>query len=152
MPNDFIGGLSGCLATPYPASVSRVRNRVFQISLSVAPATQRGDRRRGTFHAWQDARMSQHYGMESPGAHHHAPLRKPARYLVIIDSGGSTLARLFGDAREQVAEFDAGTEEVAQMTQGLQSVPGALGPEWNLGLEGHSATERGAAEVYTLDV
>ena len=96
--------------------------------------------------------MGQNYGIESPGAHHHAPLRKPARYLVIIDSGGSTLARLFGPAREQVAEFDAGTEEVAQMTQGLRPVSGALGPEWNLGLDGHSAAERGAAEVYTLDI
>ena len=96
--------------------------------------------------------MSQSYGIEAPGEHHHMPLRKPARYLVIIDSGGSTLARLFGDTRERVAEFDAGTEEVALMTQGLQPSLGALGPEWDPGLEGHSAAERGAAEVYTLDV
>lgn len=96
--------------------------------------------------------MSQNYGIESPGVHHHAPLRQPARYLVIIDSGGSTLARLFGQARERVAEFDAGTEAVAQMTQGLRPVPGALGSEWDPGLEGHSLAERGAAEVYTLDI
>lgn len=96
--------------------------------------------------------MGQNYGIESPGAHHHAPLRKPARYLVIIDSGGSTLARLFDPARERVAEFDAGTEAVALMTQGLQPSPGALGSEWDRALEGHSQAERGAAEVYTLDI
>jgi hypothetical protein len=96
--------------------------------------------------------MGQGFGIESPGAHRHTLHRAPVRYLVIIDAGGSTLARLYLATREQVAEFDAGTEEVAQMTQGLQPALGALGPEWDRGLEGHSAAERGAADVYTLDV
>ena len=78
--------------------------------------------------------------------------RKPARYLVVIDSAGSTIARLFLESRELVGEFDAGTEEVALMTKGLVPSVGALGTEWDLALEGHSGAERRNAEVYTLDV
>ena len=72
--------------------------------------------------------------------------------MVLIDSAGSTVARLFLETREEVAAFDAGTEEVALMTRGLRPVPGAAGPEWDRGLAGHSAIERANAEVYTLDV
>jgi len=96
--------------------------------------------------------MSQSFGIESPGKHTHTPLRQPARYLVVIESAGAMIARLFVDSRELVAEFDASTEEVAQMTQGLMPVTGALGPEWDRALDGHSASERAAAEVYTLDI
>lgn len=38
------------------------------------------------------------------------------------------------------------------MTQGLQRLKGALGPEWNGALAGHSSGERADAEVFTLDV
>ena len=62
------------------------------------------------------------------------------------------MARLFLETRELVAEFDAGTEEAAQMMAGLVPARGADGPEWDRALEGHSAAERRAAEVYTLDV
>ena len=62
------------------------------------------------------------------------------------------MARLFLETRELVAEFDAGTEEAAQMMAGLVPTRGADGPEWDRALEGHSAAERRAAEVYTLDV
>ncbi len=96
--------------------------------------------------------MNQGFGNESPREHPHAPHRKPARYLVLIDSGGSAVARLFLDTRELVAEFDASTEEVALMTKGLVPTTGAVGPEWDRALEGHSAFERSAADVYTLDV
>ena len=95
--------------------------------------------------------MSQGFGGESPHAHVQTSHRKPARYLVVIDSGGSAIARLFLDTRELVAEFDAGTEEAAQMTAGLVPTTGA-GPEWDRALEGHSAAERSAADVYTLDI
>ena len=105
-----------------------------------------------TDHPWQDRRMSQGFGIEVPRAHNQAPHRKPARFLVVIDSGGYVLARLFVDTREQVAEFDAGSEEAAQMTLGLVPAKGADGPEWDRALEGHSAAERNAAEVYTLEV
>ena len=96
--------------------------------------------------------MSQTYGIEAPGAHKGAPHRRPARFLIVIDSAGSMVARLFLDTRELVAEVDASTEEVAVMTRGLQPERGAGAPEWDRALEGHSAAEREAAEVYTLDV
>ena len=96
--------------------------------------------------------MSQDFGISSPDKHHHAPLRKPARYLVIIDAAGIMVARLYLDTRELVAEFDASTEEVAQMVVGLTAAHAAGGPEWDRALEAHSAAERGAAEVFTLDV
>lgn len=96
--------------------------------------------------------MNQGFGNESPREHSRAPHRKPARYLVVIDSGGAAVARLFLDSRELVAEFDAGTEEVALMTKGLVPATGASGPEWDRALEGHNDSERRAADVYTLDV
>jgi hypothetical protein len=96
--------------------------------------------------------MSQGFGIESPRAHTQTSHRKPARYLVVIDSGGFVIARLFLDTRELVAEFDAATEEAAQMTAGLVPTKGADGTEWDRALEGHSTAERSAAEVYTLDV
>lgn len=96
--------------------------------------------------------MNQGFGNEVPRPHHQAPHRRVTRYLVVIDSGGSPVARLFLDSREQVAEFDAGTEEVTQMTQGLSPLAGAAGPEWDHALAGHSAAERSSASIYTLDV
>ena len=96
--------------------------------------------------------MSQGFGSESPRAHAQTTHRKPARYLVLIEAGGTVVARLFLDTRELVAEFDAGTEEVAQMTSGLVPALSASGPEWDRPLEGHSALERLAAEVFVLDI
>src|SRR2546423_7556358 len=100
----------------------------------------------------QHSGMSQDFGSESPRAHAQTAHRKPARYLVVIGSGGFVVARLFLDTREQVAEFDAGTEEAARMTAGLVPSQVADGAEWDRALEGHSAAERSAADVYTLDV
>lgn len=96
--------------------------------------------------------MNDGFGIESPGEHRHAALRTPARYLVIIEEAGSALARLFLATHEQVGEVDAGTEEVARMTVGLAPRLGAEGPEWDRALQGHSAAERAAAEIYTLDI
>ena len=96
--------------------------------------------------------MDDSFGIESPREHSHGPLRKPARYLVLIDEAGAGLARFFLETHEQIAEVDASTEEIAQMTLGLEPVTGALGSEWDRALQGHSAAERAAAEVYTLDV
>jgi hypothetical protein len=96
--------------------------------------------------------MNQGFGNESPRPHTQTPHRKTTRYLVVIDSGGYAVARLFLDSREQVAEFDASTEEVAQMTMGLSPITGANGPEWDRALTGHSASERDAASIYTLDL
>lgn len=96
--------------------------------------------------------MAQVFGSEVPRPHSETPTRKATRYLVVIESGGPVVARLFVESREQVAEFDASTEEVTVMTQGLVPAVGAEGPEWDAALAGHSAAERGAARVYTLDV
>lgn len=98
--------------------------------------------------------MSQGFGMEAPSAHKQpGALRQAARYLVLIESGGAALARLFGAAREPLAEFDASTEETASMTAGLRPEPGAAaGAAWDQALAGHSAAERAAAEVYRLDI
>jgi hypothetical protein len=96
--------------------------------------------------------MSQVFGSEVPRKHTEVELRKAARYLVLIDSGGSAVARLFLDTREQVAEFDASTEETVQMTNGLTPSTGANGDEWHLALMGHSVAERATAQVYTLGV
>ena len=97
--------------------------------------------------------MNHGYGIESPGAHHPPPnQQQPVRYVVIIDAGGSMVARLFVATRELAGEFDAGAEEIVQMTQGLQPERSASRPEWDRALAGHSAAERAAADVYTLDV
>jgi hypothetical protein len=97
--------------------------------------------------------MSTHgYGQERPAPHVDTDHRAPARFLVVIDSGGVTVAKLFLESREQVSEIDAGSEEVALMTRGLAPADAATGPEWDRALAGHNAAERAAARVYRLDV
>ena len=96
--------------------------------------------------------MNQGFGGETPRRHQQTPLRQAARYLVLIDAGGLAVARLFLESREQVAEFDASTEDTASMTSGLAPVRGAAGAEWDRALGGHSPQERAAADVYTLSI
>jgi len=96
--------------------------------------------------------MNHGYGMEAHGSHPSGEHRKPARYLLLIDAGGSTVARLFTEAYEPAGEFDAGSEEVAVMTQHLKPANGADAATWDHALEGHSLAERAGAVVYTLDV
>jgi hypothetical protein len=96
--------------------------------------------------------MDYTYGIRKPNPHVNAPHQKPAKYLVVIEAGGSMIARLFDVERRQVAEFDASAEEVAVMTSGLEPIKGASGPEWDDALDGHNAAERRNADLYTLDV
>lgn len=96
--------------------------------------------------------MNDGFGHEVPARHLQQPRRAVARWLVVIGSTDGTIARLFAADRGQVAEFDAGTEEVAQMASGAPSVVGAGGPEWDRALAGHTAAERAVATVYELDV
>jgi hypothetical protein len=96
--------------------------------------------------------MSQTYGMESPKDHLKVSHRMPVRYVLVIDSAGSKIARLFLASREMVAEMDASVEEVDSMIAGMTPVIGAQGSEWDVALAGHRADERAAAEVYTLAV
>jgi len=62
------------------------------------------------------------------------------------------VARMFLESREQVAEFDASTEEVAQMITPLRAEGDASDPQWDRALAGHSASERAAARVYVLEI
>lgn len=96
--------------------------------------------------------MSQTFGMESPHSHTQTVHRAPVRYIVVIDSGGSMVARLCLDTRVMVTEMDAAVEEVSAMTAGLIPVIGAMGAEWDGALAGHSVAERTDARVYTLAV
>ena len=72
------------------------------------------------------------------------------RYVVIIVAGDSTVARLMLDTHLQIEEFDGGSPEVLQMIQGLAATKGASGREWDAALQGHTALERMAADIYTL--
>jgi len=79
-------------------------------------------------------------------------MQAPARYLVIIDADGASTAMLFTADRVRVADFDAGTEEIAVMTIGLTPQRNADAPEWNRALAGSTPAARAAADVYLLDV
>jgi hypothetical protein len=94
--------------------------------------------------------MSQGFGSEAPHPHVQSTHRRPVRFLVVIESAGVVVARLFLATREQVAEFDAGQEEVMQMIAGIAPTTCAAGAEWDQALAGHTAAERAAADVYAL--
>lgn len=79
-------------------------------------------------------------------------MQKPARFLVLIESDGVMLARLFDAERRQLAEFDASSEEVVVMTSGLAPTNDVAGEPWEAALAGRSESERQAARVYMLDV
>jgi hypothetical protein len=93
----------------------------------------------------------QGYGIERPGAHTHEAHEPPAKYLVVIDAAGSTVARLYLADYREVAEFDAGAEEVSGMLNGLSAAGTAQGSEWDRALAGSSAAERASAQVYVLE-
>ena len=79
-------------------------------------------------------------------------MQKPAKYLVVIDSGGEMVARMFDAARKPIVDFDASSSEVVVMTQGLVATRDGNDAVWNVALAGHSVLERAQAEVYVLDV
>ena len=79
-------------------------------------------------------------------------MQAAAKYLLILESAGAMVARLFDAQRRQVAEFDAASEEVTVMTKGLNAFEGADPRDWGLALRGHSPRELAGAMVYTLDV
>ncbi len=96
--------------------------------------------------------MNDGFGIESPARHDPGRLRRAVRHVVVIDAGGSAVARLYSDTRELLAEFDAGAEETASLIAGVPVQHGALGSDWDRALAGHGAEERAAAEVYHLSV
>ena len=79
-------------------------------------------------------------------------MQKPAKYLVVIDSAGEMVARMFDENRRLIVDFDASSSEVSVMTQGLVPARVATDTVWHEALRGHSERERQQAEVYTLDV
>ena len=79
-------------------------------------------------------------------------MQNRAKYLVVIDSGGEMVARMFDENRRLIVDFDASSSEVAVMTQGLVPLRGATDTAWHEALRGHSEHERQQADVYTLDV
>ena len=74
----------------------------------------------------------------------------PVKFLIVIDSGGSMVARLFDAERTHVIDMDASTQDVAATIEGVVPRDGATAPEWDAVLAGHSAVEREQAQVYTL--
>ncbi|MES2952887.1 MAG: hypothetical protein V4858_30520 [Pseudomonadota bacterium] len=74
----------------------------------------------------------------------------PVRFLIVIDSGGSMVARLFNADRGHVMDMDASTEDVVATIERAVSTNSATAPEWDVALAGHSAMEREQAQVYTL--
>ena len=97
--------------------------------------------------------MNDGFGHEVPPRHAQQTHREVTRYLIVIDAGeGPAIARLLRPDRTPVAEFDAGTEEVAQLAKGMPATTGATGPEWDKALAGHTAAERAGATVYVLDI
>lgn len=78
-------------------------------------------------------------------------MHKPARYLVLIDAGEGLLARLFDAERMPLGEFDASSFEVAEMTSRRVPTTGIDVAAWGPLFDGHSAGQRAAARVYTLD-
>lgn len=94
--------------------------------------------------------MSSTYGIESHPAHHGGAGRPPARYLVLIDSDGARVAKLYDAERHLVNEVDAGVEEVGVMLRGLAPTGDGSAGDWDRALSGHDVAARRAAEVYEL--
>lgn len=76
----------------------------------------------------------------------------PVKYLIVIESGGPMVARLFDADRVHVIDMDASSEDVAETTEGIVPTHSATAPEWDRALAGHSAAEREEAQVYTLAI
>ncbi|WP_137892664.1 hypothetical protein [Ramlibacter sp. 2FC] len=74
----------------------------------------------------------------------------PVKYLIVIESGGPMVARLFDANRVHVIDMDASSEDVSETTEGIVPAHGATASEWDKALAGHSAEERAEAQVYTL--
>jgi len=76
----------------------------------------------------------------------------PVKYLIVIDAGGSMVARMFDANRVHITDIDASTEELGATINGAVTTGSATEPVWDPLLVGHSAAERAAAQVYTLAI
>ena len=96
--------------------------------------------------------MSQGFGSEVPVPHNQATHREVTKYLVVLPNPEGTIAKLFLGNFEQVAEFDANTDEVTSLIKGIAPSFDATGKEWDSSFSYLSNRERAAASVYTLNV
>jgi hypothetical protein len=78
--------------------------------------------------------------------------KKPVKYLVIIESDGAMVAKLYDAQFKHENDIDAGSEEVAVMTRGLTPTRSGNDATWAKVLVGHGEAERRSAEIYALDV
>ena len=76
----------------------------------------------------------------------------PVKYLVLIESDGAMLAKLYDAHYAEVNDIDAASEEVAVMTQGLTPQCSGNDNTWARVLAGHGEPQRQAARIYTLDI
>lgn len=74
----------------------------------------------------------------------------PVKYLVLIETSGAMVARLFDAQHRHVADIDAATEEIPPMIAGVTPQQGADTAVWAQALAGHSPAERRAAQVFSL--
>ncbi len=78
--------------------------------------------------------------------------KTPVKYLVLIESDGAMLAKLYDAHLVEVNDIDAASEEVAVMTQGLTPQRSGNDATWSRVLAGHGEPQRQAARIFTLDV
>jgi hypothetical protein len=76
----------------------------------------------------------------------------PVKYVILIEAGGSMVARLFDARRVHISDVDGASEDVVIMTDGVTPEHAGTRPEWAPALAGHNDTERAAAQLYTLPV
>ena len=78
--------------------------------------------------------------------------KTPVKYLVLIESDGMAVAKLYDAQFGHVNDIDASSEEVAVMTRGLTPTENGNDATWSRVLEGHGEAHRRAAKIFTLDV
>ena len=94
--------------------------------------------------------MSQDFGMPVPTRHDALAQRQAVRHVMVTDSGGARVARLYLENLELVNEFDAAVNEVVEMTSGRVARAVDHDPLWACAMHGLSDAERASARVYTL--
>lgn len=94
--------------------------------------------------------MSQEFGISVPHQRTSLPQRQAVKYLMVMDIGGTKVARLFLESLELVNEFDAAVNEVVELIAGRLASSVDKDPLWANALRGLSADEQASAMVYTL--
>jgi hypothetical protein len=77
---------------------------------------------------------------------------EPVKFLVLIEAGDGMVARFFDADHRHMSDIDAASEEVAVMTRGLVPEHAGNDASWRQPLSSHTAEERAAAQIYTLEL